>query len=96
MSVRCLYIILRSHPRIDGEEIVDEQDGYDIVRKRLRKPRSGTERGSLVYVRVKRATTMRGLRLPVATPGMVFACFPRWPRHPICDRLPTGCNHGAP
>jgi hypothetical protein len=30
---RDLYIVLRDHPMIDGEEVVDHRDGYDIVSK---------------------------------------------------------------
>lgn len=30
---RDLYIVLRDHPTIEGEEVVDQQDGYDIVSK---------------------------------------------------------------
>ena len=30
---RDLYIVLRDHPTIDGENVVEEQGGYDIVRK---------------------------------------------------------------
>ena len=30
---RHLYIVLRDHPTIEGEEVVNEQDGYDVVRK---------------------------------------------------------------
>ena len=30
---RDLYIVLRDHPTIDGEEIVGQEDGYDIVSK---------------------------------------------------------------
>jgi hypothetical protein len=28
---RDLFIVLRDHPTIDGQEVVDQQDGYDIV-----------------------------------------------------------------
>ena len=30
---RDLYIVLRDHPTMDGEEVVDQEDGYDIVSK---------------------------------------------------------------
>ena len=30
---RDLYIVLRGHPTIDGEEVVGHEDGYDIVSK---------------------------------------------------------------
>jgi hypothetical protein len=30
---RDLYIILRDHPTIDGEEVVGQEDGYNIVSK---------------------------------------------------------------
>ena len=30
---RDLYIILRDHPTIDGENVVEQQNGYDIVSK---------------------------------------------------------------
>ena len=30
---RDLYIVLRDHPTIDGENVVEEEDGYDVVRK---------------------------------------------------------------
>jgi hypothetical protein len=28
-----LYIVLRDHPTIDGENVVEREDGYDIVSK---------------------------------------------------------------
>jgi hypothetical protein len=30
---RDLYIVLRDHPTIDGENVVEQEDGYDIVSK---------------------------------------------------------------
>jgi hypothetical protein len=30
---RQLYIVIRDHPTMDGEDVVEEQDDYDIVRK---------------------------------------------------------------
>jgi hypothetical protein len=30
---RDLYIVLRDHPTIDGENVVEREDGYDIVSK---------------------------------------------------------------
>jgi hypothetical protein len=30
---RDLFVVLRDHPIIDGEDVVERQDGYDIVRK---------------------------------------------------------------
>jgi hypothetical protein len=30
---RDLFIVLRDHPTIDGEDVVEQHDGYDIVRK---------------------------------------------------------------
>lgn len=28
-----LYVILRAHPLADGEQVVEERDGFDVVRK---------------------------------------------------------------
>ena len=30
---RDLYIVLRDHPTIEGENVVEQEDGYDIVSK---------------------------------------------------------------
>ena len=30
---RDLFVVLRNHPTIAGEDVVERQDGYDIVRK---------------------------------------------------------------
>jgi hypothetical protein len=32
------YFILRDHQRVEGEEIIGKEDGYDIVRKALVSP----------------------------------------------------------
>jgi hypothetical protein len=30
---RQVYMVIRDHPMVDGEDVVEEQQGYDVVRK---------------------------------------------------------------